>query len=142
MHASATIAEIMVKVLRPVLAAITLSCLAAGVCAADAEALSNQFNACMDKSGGVTSAMLDCIATETQQQEVRLNKAYQAAMGHLNSPRRKQLQKAQRAWLSFRQSNCRFHADPDGGTMAALTSNDCYMLATASRARELEGIKQ
>lgn len=131
----------MVKLLKSALTAVTLTCLAANGHAADTAGTSQPFNACMDKSGGVTSAMLDCIATETQLQEARLNKAYQAAMDHLSAPRKKQLRQAQRAWLSFRQANCQFYADPDGGTAATVISNDCYMSATASRAQELEDMR-
>ena len=30
----------------------------------------------------------------------------------------KQLLEAQRAWIKFRDTNCDFYYDPDGGTMA------------------------
>lgn len=33
------------------------------------------------------------------------------------------------------------YADPDGWTMVTVKSNDCFMSATASRAKELEGFK-
>jgi uncharacterized protein YecT (DUF1311 family) len=42
--------------------------------------LSKQFSACIDKSGGVTATMLDCIGSETKGQDVRLNKAYKKVM--------------------------------------------------------------
>jgi uncharacterized protein YecT (DUF1311 family) len=96
--------------------------------------------ACMGKSGGVTSAMLDCIATELQRQDARLNRAYKAAMAPLSAPRKKQLQAAQRAWLAYRDANCQFYADPEGGSVAAVVANDCVLSATASRALELENL--
>jgi uncharacterized protein YecT (DUF1311 family) len=96
--------------------------------------------ACMDKSGGVTSAMLDCIATELQRQDARLNKAYRAAMTPLSASRKKQLLAAQRAWLAFRDANCQFYADPDGGSVVTVVVNDCVLSATASRAFELENL--
>lgn len=110
------------------------------VSADDAE-LTRQFSFCMDKFGGVTVEMLDCIAAETQRQDLRLNKAYKDVMAELTPQRKKQLQEAQRAWLKYRDANCDFYADPDGGTMAAVSSSDCFMSTTASRAKELEGFK-
>ena len=44
---------------------------------------------CTEKSGGVTSAMLDCIATEMVWQDARLNKAYKAALAPLSAQRKK-----------------------------------------------------
>lgn len=95
---------------------------------------------CMDKSGGVTSAMLDCIATELQRQDARLNKAYKATMAPLSAPRKKQLLAAQRAWLAFRDANCQFYADPEGGSVVTVVVNDCVLSATATRALELENL--
>ena len=103
--------------------------------------LSPGYTACMDKAGS-TSSMIECTTTEFQQQDARLNKAYKAVMSNLPPPRKKQLQKAQRAWIAFRDANCGFYADPDGGTLARVSGNDCMMNATAARARELEGFKQ
>jgi uncharacterized protein YecT (DUF1311 family) len=95
----------------------------------------------MDKSGGVTLDMVECIVAETDRQDVRLNKAYKDLLGQLSPARKKQLQDAQRAWLKFRDANCGFYGDPDGGSMARVGANDCFMSATATRAKELEGFK-
>ncbi len=104
--------------------------------------LTKQFNACMDKSGGVTQGMVECMVAETKRHDARLNKAYKALMGGLNPERQKQLQEAQRAWLKFRDSNCAFYYDPDGGTLARVQANDCVMNMTANRAKELETLAQ
>lgn len=112
------------------------------VASADDVGLTKQFSVCMDKSGGVTVEMLNCIGTETNLQDTRLNKAYKEVMAQLSPSRKKQLQDAQRAWVKYRDANCNFYADPDGGTMASVSSNDCFMSATASRAKELEGFKE
>lgn len=111
------------------------------ITSADDTELTRQFSICMDKSGGVTVEMLDCIAAETERQDLRLNKAYKDVMAELTPQRKKQLQEAQRAWIKYRDANCDFYADPDGGTLAAVSSNDCYMSTTASRAKELEGFR-
>ena len=120
---------------------LTLCCLSQ-TAAADDVGLSKQFSACMDKSGGVTVDMLYCIGAETKRQDARLNKAYKEVMHQLSPARKKELQDAQRAWIKYRDANCNFYADPDGGTMATVSSNDCFMSATASRAKELEGFKE
>ncbi len=104
--------------------------------------LSKQFNTCMDKSGGVTQSMVECIGAETQRQDARLNKVYKALAANLSPERKKQLQEAQRAWIKFRDANCGFYYDPDGGSMARVSANDCVMTMTSNRAKELENLTQ
>jgi uncharacterized protein YecT (DUF1311 family) len=106
------------------------------------DVLSKNFSVCMDKSEGVTINMLNCMADETTYQDIRLNKAYKSLMAELSPERKKQLQEAQRAWIKYRDANCQFYADPEGGTMATVLSNDCFMQSTANRAKELELLKQ
>ena len=48
---------------------------------------------------------------------------------------------AQRAWITYRDANCSFYFDPDGGTIARVNSNSCFMSATATRAKELETLQ-
>lgn len=97
-----------------------------------------QFKDCIERSAGVTSDMLNCIATETEIQDARLNAAYRVLMNQLPAYRQNQLQEVQRLWIEYRNLNCNFYADPDGGTAALLVSADCFLKATASRARDLE----
>ena len=100
------------------------------------------FSACMDQAGGVTVSMIDCMGAETERQDVLLNQAYKALMSGLAPERKRQLQEAQRLWLKYREANCNFYNDPDGGSLARVMANDCFMSATAARAKELEGFKQ
>lgn len=124
------------------LVAVLILCCLFQTATADDNGLSKQFSACMDKSGGVTADVLDCIGAETKRQDSRLNKVYKEVMAQLSPARNKELQAAQRAWIKFRDANCNFYADPEGGTMATVSSNDCFMSATASRAKELENFKE
>ena len=101
--------------------------------------LSRQYGACMDRFSSSTNDMVRCIAGETKRQDTRLNEAYQAAMALQAPERKKQLQAAQRLWIQFRDANCGFYMDPQGGTLARLSANDCLMTSTAQRAKELEG---
>ena len=105
------------------------------------DGLSRQFTTCMDRSGGVTMDIIECISAEAQRQDDQLNQAYQALRADLSPERKKQLLEAQRAWIKFRDTNCDFYYDPDGGTLARVMANDCVMQMTAKRARELEGLK-
>ncbi|HEY8036526.1 MAG TPA: lysozyme inhibitor LprI family protein [Methylobacter sp.] len=106
------------------------------------DGLSQVFSTCMDQSDGSTPSMIECMGAETERQDVRLNKAYEDIMVGLSSERKKQLQEAQRLWLKYRKANCDFYYDPDGGTIARVNANQCFMSATAERAKELEGLKQ
>ena len=47
------------------------------------ERTSSDYAACMDKSGGVTSAMEDCNSEELDRQDLRLNGAYKKLMDSL-----------------------------------------------------------
>jgi uncharacterized protein YecT (DUF1311 family) len=112
------------------------------IASADDVDLTKQLSACMDQSGGVTASMLSCIGAETTRQDARLNKAYKDVMAQLSPARKKQLQDAQRLWIKYRDANCQFYADPEGGTAAWVNAASCVMTATAARSKELEGFKQ
>lgn len=103
--------------------------------------LSKNFSACMDKAGGVTVDMIECITTEYQHQDAQLNTAYTSLMNTLGADRKKQLKTAQRAWITYRDSNCDFYMDPDGGTLARVSANHCMMQMTANRAQEIEDLR-
>lgn len=103
--------------------------------------LSATFQTCLDKSGGVTFEMRECISAEYERQDQQLNRNYQALMAELTPERKKQLQAAQRLWIQYRDANCQFYLDPDGGSMATIAAADCSLQITADRARELEGLR-
>lgn len=131
--------------MKPLLLQITLAFAAALPLAASAQEshLSKKYDACMDKSDGVTIKMMDCINAEFERQDARLNKAYKTLMAAMTAAdstpeRKKQLQAAQRAWIKFRDLNCDFYHDPNGGTIAGVNANSCMMQMTADRAKELE----
>ncbi|BBL71381.1 lysozyme inhibitor LprI family protein [Methylogaea oryzae] len=125
---------------KPAISGAVLCCSLAMAAAVEAESVA-PFSECMDKAAGITSAMLDCIGAETKLQDARLNKAYQALMATLPPARKQQLQEAQRAWLQYRDANCGFYADPAGGAIATVNASDCFLSATAGRAKELERLK-
>lgn len=103
--------------------------------------LNPEFSSCMDQSGGVTMNMIDCIGQEHERQDARLNRVYNELMGTLPAERKTALRDAQRAWLKYREANCHFYDDPNGGSIARVLANDCFMTETAKRAKELEDIR-
>jgi uncharacterized protein YecT (DUF1311 family) len=103
-----------------------------------ADVTTPEFDACVKKSGGVTSEMMDCVNVETKRQDEKLNRSYQKLLASLKPDRKAQLVDAQRAWLKYRELNCAFYDDGSGGTAADLAANDCIMTMTAKRAAELE----
>ncbi len=116
---------------------LTLACMSQFAAAQDI-GLTKQFSNCMDKSNGVTSNMIDCMEAESKRQSGRMNRAYKELTDQVSAQRKKQLQLAQDAWVAYRDENCEFYYDPDGGSIAAVNANDCFMSATATRAKELE----
>ena len=104
-------------------------------------AYSAAFGRCMDGSardpGGADFRMADCIAAETARQDAALNAAYRSLIDELPEARRPVLRDAQRLWVRYRDANCGFYADPDGGTAARLAAGGCVMSMTAERAAEL-----
>lgn len=103
---------------------------------------SAEFARCIKKSEGVDPAMLDCISAEYSRADKRLNNAYKKLMGLLKPERKKQLQEVQRWWLKFTEANCLFYYDPDGGTAARLSANECSVSARITRSEELEQLVQ
>jgi uncharacterized protein YecT (DUF1311 family) len=100
------------------------------------------YAACMERAGGVTAAMIDCIGAEFAVQDRRLNAVYRQALAALPAPRRASLTKAQRAWLAFKKSECDFVFDPDGGSAARIAANDCVLRMTAERADRLDDVRR
>ena len=129
----------------PIFAAVLLAASSLLIAPAAAQTgtvpLSATFQACLDKSGGVTAEMHACISAEHERQDQLLNRNYQALVAELPPARKKQLQTAQRLWLQYRDANCHFYADPDGGTAAGVAAADCVLQMTASRARELADLR-
>ena len=84
---------------------------------------STDYNKCMDKAAGVTANMITCIGTEVALQDKALNANYKALKEDLKAVRQKQLVEVQKTWLKFRDTNCQFYADPDGGSMQRVLAN-------------------
>ncbi|MGI4849444.1 MAG: lysozyme inhibitor LprI family protein [Janthinobacterium lividum] len=101
-------------------------------------ALTPAYGRCMETTGTTTIGMHGCIATESTLQDARLNRVYSAVLKLLPPARQKKLRDVQRAWIKFRDADCIFLHDPDGGTLAGVSSAACFMRKTAERAGDLE----
>ncbi|MFC7368854.1 lysozyme inhibitor LprI family protein [Vreelandella zhaodongensis] len=89
-----------------------------------------------------TLDMVTCISNEYERQDQRLNENYQQLRSQLSSERRDQLLTAQRAWITYKEANCDFYADPEGGTLARINANSCLLNETTKRADELKNLMQ
>lgn len=105
------------------------------------EDLSKEYSVCIEKaSEGPWADMFECNGDELDRQDARLNDNYKKLMSKLSRDRKKALLEAQRAWVKFRDANCDFYFDRDGGSAARLSSSNCLLETTANRAKELEGL--
>ncbi|PKQ42164.1 hypothetical protein CXP40_07285 [Pseudomonas sp. YY-1] len=91
----------------------------------------------MDESGGVTVNMLNCMGSETEQQDARLNQNYKAAMQALTPAQQAQLRDAQRLWIKFRDADCALLGSLTGGTIDSVNSASCFLDMTKKRADDL-----
>lgn len=105
---------------------------------ADEELYTAQYSACMDKSDGTTFSIMDCISEELAIQDTRLNTAYKKLRAELSDERKTQLRDVQRIWIRYRDANCDFYYDPNGGSLAKISAYHCTLEETALRAKELE----
>jgi uncharacterized protein YecT (DUF1311 family) len=102
------------------------------------------YERCLASASGMSTAgMIECANAELRVQDGRLNTAYQGAILRLERPRQKvALQKAQRAWIAFRDADCAALYDEDWGSMARVQANACVLEHTRRRADELEGFRK
>jgi uncharacterized protein YecT (DUF1311 family) len=108
----------------------------------DETVVTKEFSRCMENASGSTEKILVCITTEKKLQDVRLNMAYKQLKTKVNPDQKHTLLIAQRAWLLYRDLNCKSYAQPGGGDLAIIRSRDCVRYHTAIRARELERFDQ
>ena len=108
----------------------------------DETVVSKEFSHCMEKASGSSHKILGCITTEKKIQDVRLNLAYTQLKPKVHPDQKLTLLIAQRAWLLYRDLNCKSYAKPGGGDLAIIRSRDCVRYHTAIRARELERFEQ
>jgi uncharacterized protein YecT (DUF1311 family) len=85
------------------------------------------YTECPGFKSGVTPDMLDCISTEFDIQDKRLNIAYAAAMRTLSPSRKASLRTAQRAWITYRDVWCNITFDEESGQAEHVAANQCML---------------
>jgi uncharacterized protein YecT (DUF1311 family) len=88
--------------------------------------------------GNSTYEIVECQKAELTGLDKRLNAAYQRALKEAESDKqRRQLRKAQRLWVQFRDANCEYY-ELGEGTIARIYGGECMLSLTRMRAEELE----
>ena len=111
--------------------------------------------ACMAKPGGDTTVgMVDCLSAEAGDWDARMNDWYGKALkqaeaadadlkklGSAAEPAAPVLKQAQRDWIAFRDSSCRFQSLRfQGGTAGGPAAATCLMQTTATQALHLRDL--
>jgi uncharacterized protein YecT (DUF1311 family) len=115
---------------------------AAPALAADKIKETPQFSACMEKvdlGAMKNSQWLACYTAELQRQDKILNAEYKALQERLSPELKDPLTKAQRAWLAFRDTWCRYEAELPNAPGGEVNRVSCMMdqtIAQSNRLRE------
>ncbi len=92
------------------------------------------YKSCMDRSGIADPVMRACEQDELVRQEQALNAVYQRLRSLLDPGRKAVLRKSERAWLSFRDTQCDLEASgEEGGTLGRLEHAECMTKMTHQR---------
>jgi uncharacterized protein YecT (DUF1311 family) len=84
-----------------------------------------------------TQSIVECHQLRARAADADLNSSYGAALARVPGQQARQLQAAQRAWIAYRDANCRAYAAGEG-TIARIEATQCVVDTTIGRARELE----
>lgn len=108
--------------------------LAAACPATAAPSTAAEHEACMALSGGVTSAMLDCLVETNDRTDAELGSSLDALTRALAGAQVNALLQSQDDWERFRQSTCAFEARiASEGSFASVAFADCWLAITRQR---------
>jgi uncharacterized protein YecT (DUF1311 family) len=93
--------------------------------------LRSSFNKCIDVAAAVVPDTRECIASEYQYQDKRLNTVYKKLVASLNPGDQSKLRDEERHWIAYRDGRCH-KLEPQ------LEPENCELNATADRSAELE----
>lgn len=103
---------------------------------------SAQFERCYNNPDSTTLSLRECLGAEYRRQDARLNGAYARAMSGVGPVAQAKLRAAQRAWIAFRDADCQAVLAANGGTMAPVLADLCYLDRTIQRADDLATFSQ
>ena len=82
-----------------------------------------------------------CAFQDYQQADAKLNAAYRKLVAMLDKDQLGRLKTAQRAWITFRDAQCRYEAGVyEGGTIAPLVHSSCLTNLTELRTKDLNAL--
>ncbi|CDM96336.1 lysozyme inhibitor LprI family protein [Limnospira fusiformis KN01] len=88
---------------------------------------------------GSMAEMKKCADDDYRVADRKLNEVYQQLTPKVQGEERQRLIAAQRAWIQFRDTNCRFEsAEALGGTLEGLLFTNCLTKMTTNRTAELQ----
>lgn len=101
-----------------------------------------EYTACVERAGGNMPAMMECTKAAWARWDKRLNETFKKVTERVGKDRQAQLLAAQRLWVKYRDANCGFYNDPQGGQAAHLEADTCMLRMTAERTNELDAFAQ
>ena len=116
---------------RAIAAALLLAAVAAP---AAAQMFDGEYQRC---NQGSTVSTVECVNQHARAWDKRLNTGYKALLARSDPGQREPLKQAQRAWIQYRDANCRFYASGEG-TLRAVEAAECVRVMTRQRSCELE----
>ena len=102
--------------------------------------LTKQYDVCMDKSGGVTASILDCMGEEFGRQDKVMNANYQALIKAYGAKSAfvAKLRKAQRLWAPMVEGEADMMGHPEGGSSQAFNTHGVSQKAVVLRGQEFK----
>lgn len=89
---------------------------------------------------GSTAEMKKCADDDYRVADRKLNQVYQQLTPKIQGEEKQRLIAAQRAWIQFRDTSCKFEsAEALGGTLEGLLFTNCLTKMTTNRTAELQG---
>lgn len=100
---------------------------------------SAQYKTCIAKFGDTDPGVRACDEEESERLDYKLNWTYKQLIGTLEPRRKLVLQKAERAWITFRDANCDYDSSVDSTTLdGGFQMNiECKMKETYARIQAL-----
>ncbi|HEH9431824.1 TPA: DUF1311 domain-containing protein [Aeromonas sobria] len=84
------------------------------------------------------AAMNICAMQDYTKADAELNAAYKTLVATLDKDQLGRLKTAQRAWITFRDAQCRYEAGVyEGGSIAPLVHSSCLTKLTEQRTKDL-----
>ena len=99
-----------------------------------------QEDSCIERSGGVTSEMLDCLAASYETIDGELNLAWSALLSSLDEPQQERLRDAQSIWMQYRDTTCAAEASLQAGSFASVALADCRVRLSIERLHWLQDL--